>query len=133
MCYSSVVLLDAPWLRIVYPLLYGAGVIFLWKLVTLYRPGARGMIFPWVAILAGWAWCLFAGGGGLGLLLLRGPWPPTNGWFALASGIAACPLIGKLLRNSSLKISGWQQLGAAVLLVSLGRAALLLWPQPHPL
>lgn len=33
-CHSSVVLLDAPWLRIACPLLYGAGVIFLWKLVT---------------------------------------------------------------------------------------------------
>jgi hypothetical protein len=35
---------------------------------------------------------LVAGGGGLLLLLKKGPWPPTNGWFALLSGLAACPL-----------------------------------------
>jgi hypothetical protein len=26
------------------------------------------------------------------LLIERGRWPLTNGWFALASGLAACPL-----------------------------------------
>jgi hypothetical protein len=125
--------MDPRWLRVVYPLLYGAGIVILWKLVTLCRPAARGMILPWIAIVAGWVWCLFAAGGGLGLLLLRGPWPPTNGWFALASGVAACPFVGQQLRSFNFKISGWQQFAAAVLLVSLGRAALLVWPQPHPL
>jgi hypothetical protein len=88
----------------------------------------------WLAIIGGWTWCLFAGGGGLGLLVLRGPWPPTNGWFALLSGLAACPLTGRLLRNSArLKVSGWHQFGAAAFLLALGRIALSVWPQPHPL
>ena len=118
----------------IYPLFYGAGIFFLWKLATLYLPTASKRIFPWLAVIAGWAWCLLAGWGGFGILLIRGPWPPTNGWFALMSGFAACPLIGRLLRNSArLKVSGWQQFGAAVLLVSLGRLALTIWPQPHPL
>jgi hypothetical protein len=103
-------------------------------MVSLYRPAMTKMILPWFAVMAGWAWFLFAGGGGLGLLLLRGPWPPTNGWFALMSGIAACPLVTRLLRNSTrLQVSGWQQFSAAILLVSLGRFALMVWPQPHPL
>jgi len=120
--------------RAIYPLLYGAGIFCLWQLVSLYRPEATKKILPGLAAAAGWAWCLFAAGGGLGLLLLRGPWPPTNGWFALMSGLAACPLIGRLLRNSArLQVSGWQQFGAAVLLVALGRIALTIWPQPHPL
>jgi hypothetical protein len=31
------------------------------------------------------------------------------------------------------KVSGLQQFGVAVLLIALGRAALTIWPQPHPL
>lgn len=85
-------------------------------------------------MVAGWAWCLFAGGGGFGLLVLRGLWPPTNGWFALMSGLIACPLVGRFLRSSTQRnASGWLQFGAAMLLVSLGRLALSIWPQPHPL
>jgi len=120
--------------RAVYPLAYGACIFCLWKLVSLYRPAATERILPWLAVISGWAWFVFAGGGGLGILLLRGPWPPTNGWFALMSGLAACPLVGRVLRNSTrLQVSGWEQFGAAVLLVSLGRLALTVWPQPHPL
>ncbi|HEX5257279.1 MAG TPA: hypothetical protein VFW35_00690 [Sphingomicrobium sp.] len=125
--------LQSPALRVVYPLLFGACVFGLWRLVNLYVP-AKKRAFARVAIVVGWAWFLFAAGGGLGLLYLRGPWPPTNGWFALMSGLAACPLMGWLLRNRAhLQVSGWQQFGAAVLLVSLGRLALFVWPQPHPL
>jgi hypothetical protein len=121
-------------MRALYPLLYGIFIFCLWKLVSLYRPASTQRILAWVAVVGGWAWCLFAAGGGFGLLLLRGPWPPTNGWFALMSGLAACPLIGRLVRNSArLKLSGWQQFSAAVLLVSFGRIALSVWPQPHPL
>ena len=116
------------------PLLFGAIIICLWKLVSLCSPAARKKVLPWIAVIAGWAWCLFAGGGGFGILLIRGPWPPTNGWFALMSGIVACPLIGRRSRSwLSPKVSGWQQFGAAVLLISLGRFALTIWPQPHPL
>ena len=39
-----------------------------------------------------WIWTILAAGGGVMLLFERGPWPLTNGWFALASGLAACPL-----------------------------------------
>ena len=125
---------DPAWMRAIYPLLYGAFIFCLWKLVSLYLPAGRKTTLAWLAVIAGWAWCLFAAGGGFGLLLLRGPWPPTNGWFAMLSGLAACPLIGQMLRKSRrLKVSGWQQFGAAVLLVSLGRLALIAWPQPHPL
>lgn len=93
-----------------------------------------GAMLAWLAVIIGWGWCLFAGGGGFGLLLLRGPWPPTNGWFALLSGLAACPLVGRVLRNfAHLKVSAWHQFGAAALLVALGRIALTVWPQPNPL
>src|SRR5437773_7047121 len=46
-----------------------------------------------------WAWTIVAGGGGLGLIITRGPWPLTNGWFALFSGISACPLTAWLLKK----------------------------------
>lgn len=127
-------IVDAALMRAIYPLLYGACIVALWKLVGLYRPTATKRTLAWLAVVAGWGWCLFAAGGGFGILLLRGPWPPTNGWFAVMSGLAACPLIAQLLRKSAnLKVSGWQQFGAAVFLVSLGRLALTVWPQPHPL
>jgi hypothetical protein len=120
--------------RAIYPLFYGASIFFLWKIVSLYRTAATKTMLPWVGVIAGWAWCLFVGAGALGILLLRGPWPPTNGWFALMSALAACPLTGQLLRDHArLKVSGWQQFGAAVLLVALGRFALTVWPQAHPL
>jgi hypothetical protein len=93
-----------------------------------------GKTLAWFAVITGWLWFLLAGGGGLGILILRGPWPPTNGWFALFSGIAACPLIGPVLRKSAhLKVYAWQQFGVAALLVAMGRLALTVWPQPHPL
>jgi hypothetical protein len=113
-----------------FSLLFGLAVAALHDWST-RRPSPR---FIWLAVIAGWAWTLFAGGGGVGLLLLRGPWPPTNGWFALMSGISACPLTGRLLRNSAgLKVSGWLQFGLAVMLVAAGRIALVVWPQPNPL
>src|SRR5947208_10172888 len=53
-----------------------------------------------LAVAAAWFWTLLAGGGGLLLLLRLGPWPLTNGWFAMFSGIAACPLLPALLRRA---------------------------------
>src|SRR5437762_12800145 len=53
-----------------------------------------------VAVVAAWGWTLLAGGGGLLLLLRLGLWPLTNGWFAMFSGIAACPLLPALLRRA---------------------------------
>jgi len=111
-------------------LLFGFGVAAL----QAWSSGRTNRAFAWFAIIAGWAWFLFAGGGGFGLLLLRGIWPPTNGWFALLSGVAACPLIGHLLRNSArLKLSGWHQFGAALAVIAVGRLALNIWLPPIPL
>jgi hypothetical protein len=53
-----------------------------------------------LGLIAAWAWTVVAGGGGLLLLLEKGPWPLTNGWFALLSGIAACPLYRGSWRNT---------------------------------
>lgn len=74
-----------------------------------------------LAQIAGWAWFLIAGVGGLMLLIHEGPWPVTNGWFAMFSGIAACPLTGRLLRKP-----GWAQFLAALLIMIAGRVAVVL-------
>jgi len=78
---------------------------------------------------AGWTWTAVAGGGGLWLLFTRGPWPPTNGWFALFSGVAACPLVGWALQHCArIRISGWIQFAVAALIFVAGHAALGIWP-----
>ena len=121
-------------MRAIYPLLYGACLFALWKWASIFGSPALQRVLPWVAAGAGWAWCLLAGGGGFGILLIRGPWPPTNGWFALLSGLVACPLLGRISQKSArLKVSGLQQFSAAVFLVALGRLSLTVWPQPNPL
>jgi hypothetical protein len=79
-----------------------------------------------VAWTLGWAWALLAGVGGLILLVHEGPLPITNGWFAMLSGIAACPLIGPLLkRRFGLNVSGWLQFGVALLIMFAGRVAVV--------
>jgi hypothetical protein len=76
------------------------------------------------ALAVAWAWAIIAGGGGFLLLLERGRWPLTNGWFALLSGVAACPLIPWLSeRFAGIKISGWVRFGAAAILFIAGKAA----------
>jgi hypothetical protein len=80
-----------------------------------------------LCLAVAWVWTLLAGGGGLVLLLTRGPWPLTNGWFALLSGIAACPVTGSLLRKyAGVKVPGRMQFAAAALLFVAGRIALAL-------
>jgi hypothetical protein len=49
--------------------------------------------------IAAWVWTIVAGGGGLWLLFTKGPWPLTNGWFALFSGISACPATAWVLKK----------------------------------
>ncbi len=58
--------------------------------------GLRAAGFVVARVLA-WTWAVVAGLGGLGLLIQQGPFPTTNGWFAMFSGISACPLTAWLL------------------------------------
>jgi hypothetical protein len=81
-------------------------------------------VFGW---LVAWVWTILAGGGGLALLIREGPWPLTNGWFALCSGVSACPLTAWLLKKYvGLEPSGYLRLGTAVLFFIVGRIALAL-------
>jgi hypothetical protein len=89
----------------------------------------RGSWFARLAWVAGWAWTLIAGGSGLWLLYTCGPWPPTNGWFALVSGVAACPLIGWLLKKyASVNLLAWVQFAVALFFFVAGHVALTIWP-----
>ncbi len=68
---------------------------------------------------------LLAGIGGLGLIITLGPWPPTNGWFALFSGLSACPLTAWLLkRYTNVRFPGWARLVIAIVFIAAGRLAL---------
>lgn len=83
---------------------------------------AWGATLGWIA---GWVWAIAAGGGGLWLLWTKGPWPLTNGWFALASGVAACPLTTWLLKKyAGMAIPGWVRVVVAVLFFVAGKIAL---------
>jgi hypothetical protein len=58
------------------------------------------------------------------LLIERGPWPLTNGWFALFSGVAACPLTARLAnRGLGIALSGRIRFAAAVLIWLAGQVA----------
>ncbi|MGB9652836.1 MAG: hypothetical protein WCB01_13630 [Candidatus Cybelea sp.] len=81
---------------------------------------------PRLALVAGWIWAIVAGGGGLLLLVRLGHWPPTNGWFALLSGISACPATAWFFKRFNVELSGRAQLIAAATFFALGRIALLL-------
>jgi hypothetical protein len=50
-----------------------------------------GLAVTWTL---GWAWALFAGVGGLILLVHEGPLPITNGWFANVLGHRSMPADG---------------------------------------
>ncbi len=74
---------------------------------------------------AAWAWTIVAAGGGLWLLWTKGPWPLTNGWFALLSGVAACPLTAWVLKKYvGITVSGYVRIVAAALFFVAGRIAL---------
>jgi hypothetical protein len=77
--------------------------------------------------VAAWAWTILAGGGGLMLLFERGPWPLTNGWFALFSGLAACPLTATLLQKvAGIRLSDLARFAAAAAFFIAGHIALVL-------
>ena len=79
-----------------------------------------------IAWLLGWVWAAIAGVGGFVLLLHQGPWPITNGWFAMSSGIAACPLSAHLLkRYARLVVPAWIQFALALLIFMAGRIAVV--------
>jgi hypothetical protein len=75
--------------------------------------------------VAAWAWTLLAGGGGVWLLLTKGAWPLTNGWFALFSGLALCPLLAAFVRVNFGRTLSWPvRLGTAALIFLAGHIAL---------
>ena len=75
-----------------------------------------------IARIAAWAWALVAGVGGLMLLIHEGPLPITNGWFAMLSGIAACPLTASLVNKyARIVVPGYVQFAAALLIFIAGR------------
>src|SRR6266446_937216 len=81
-----------------------------------------GAALSWIAA---WAWTIVAGGGGLLLLWTKGPWALTNGWFALLSGLSACPATGWFLKKyAGVTVSGYVRIAAAALFSSRGE---LLW------
>ncbi len=80
-----------------------------------------------VGVMAAWAWAIVAGGGGSLLLWEKGPLPLTNGWFALLSGLSACPLTAWLLKRfAGVAVSGRVRFFTAAFFFVAGRIALLL-------
>lgn len=78
-----------------------------------------------VGWLVSWGWGLVTIIGGLGLIITLGPWPPTNGWFALFSGLAACPATAWVLRRyRGINFPRWASLVVALAIILLGRLTL---------
>ena len=79
-----------------------------------------------VARTVAWVWALIAGVGGLALLIHRGPLPITNGWFAMLSGIAACPLTASVLKKfAGVTVPGYVQFAVSLLIMVAGRIAVV--------
>src|SRR5262249_37258531 len=77
-----------------------------------------------LGMIAAWAWTVLAAGGGAMLLMEKGPWPLTTGWFALLSGIAACPLTARLAnRVFGITPSGRARFATAALIWLAGQIA----------
>src|SRR5689334_5908117 len=91
---------------------------------TVWPEYARQLIRG-LGLIAAWGWTILAGIGGLGLIVTLGPWPPTNGWFALFSGLSACPVTAWLLKKyANIKFPGWARFVVAVLIIMTGRLTL---------
>src|SRR5579885_1615678 len=83
-----------------------------------------GLVF---AQIVAWTWGILLSIGGLALLIDEGPWPLTNGWFAMFSGLAACPLTAWLLkRYTGIRVPLGAQLAVALLISIAGRIAVVL-------
>jgi hypothetical protein len=77
-----------------------------------------------LGLVVAWAWTILAAGGGAMLLIERGPWPMTNGWFALLSGLAACPGTAWLAqRRFGIAIPGRARFVSAALIWVAGHVA----------
>lgn len=73
-----------------------------------------------------WGWALIAGVGGFLLLVHQGPLPITNGWFAMFSGIAACPLTATLVkRYGGIAVPSFIQYAVALFIFLAGRVAVV--------
>jgi hypothetical protein len=58
------------------------------------------------------------------LLIENGPWSLMNGWFALCSGAAACPLTARLANRAlGISLSGRARLITAALIWLAGQVA----------
>jgi len=72
-----------------------------------------------------WGWGLVTIIGGLSLITTLGPWPPTNGWFALFSGLAAWSVTAwALKRYGGVNFPGLARFLVALAIILLGRLAL---------
>ncbi len=81
--------------------------------------------------IAAWVWFSLAGLGGLMLIIKTGPWPPTHGWFAMFSGLSACPLIAWASKKYlAITLSGLVRFVAAAMFFVAGHLALIfIWPR----
>ncbi len=93
--------------------------------MILRAPSRAHQLFRFLGGLTAWFWTILAGGGGLGLIITRGPLPLTNGWFALFSGISGCPLTAWLLKKYyGLMLTGWARFSIAFVFIVIGRLVL---------
>jgi len=87
----------------------------------------RANLAALIGLSLGWAWTALAGGGGLMLLIQKGPWPLSNGWFAMFSGLAACPLLVPLARRfADVELTGRDRFTVALAFLFAGWIALRL-------
>jgi hypothetical protein len=95
-------------------------------------PSASGRLLRITGLVVLWAWGLLNTIGGIGLLIKQGPWPLTNGWFALCGGLCALPATAWIVR----RLTGFQipmglQFAAAAGFYLAGRVALEVTGRGH--